>query len=92
MFRNLLGEDGVLALDTSGRVTLHDGGNVFAFRADGKLDTQASAADSRKPAALPRNCRLVSRNFHKICHAPSNARQPTECRGTASPQCHTPPL
>ncbi|RJQ86676.1 hypothetical protein D5S19_11055 [Amycolatopsis panacis] len=45
-------EDGVLALDTGGRVTLHDGGDVFTFRADGKLDTQASAVDSRKPAAL----------------------------------------
>ncbi|MGW7532261.1 PA14 domain-containing protein [Amycolatopsis sp. NPDC054798] len=46
------GEDGVLALDTGGRVTLHEGGTVFTFRADGKLDTQASALDSRKPAAL----------------------------------------
>ncbi|WP_409463266.1 PA14 domain-containing protein [Amycolatopsis sp. GA6-003] len=45
-------EDGVLALDTGGRVTLHDGGDVFTFRADGKLDTQSSAVDSRKPAAL----------------------------------------
>ncbi|WP_245914268.1 PA14 domain-containing protein [Amycolatopsis sulphurea] len=45
-------EDGVLALDTGGRVTLHDGGDVFTFRTDGKLDTQASAVDSRKPAAL----------------------------------------
>ncbi|MFK0243398.1 PA14 domain-containing protein [Amycolatopsis azurea] len=45
-------EDGVLALDTSGRVTLHEGGDVFTFRADGKLDTQGTAADSRKPAAL----------------------------------------
>jgi RHS repeat-associated protein len=46
------GEDGVLALDTAGKVTLHDGGDVFTFRADGKLDTQASATDSRKPASL----------------------------------------
>ncbi|WP_275895924.1 MULTISPECIES: PA14 domain-containing protein [Amycolatopsis] len=46
------GEDGVLALDNAGRVTLSDGGDVFTFRSDGKLDTQASSIDSRKPAAL----------------------------------------
>ncbi|MBB5857214.1 RHS repeat-associated protein [Amycolatopsis umgeniensis] len=45
-------ENGILALDTTGRVTLRDGGDVFTFRADGKLDTQASVTDSRKPAAL----------------------------------------
>ncbi|MFI0470177.1 PA14 domain-containing protein [Saccharopolyspora sp. 5N102] len=46
------GEDGVLSLDTAGRVTLTDGGEVFVFRADGKLESQNSVADSRKPAAL----------------------------------------
>ncbi|HWO61749.1 MAG TPA: PA14 domain-containing protein, partial [Umezawaea sp.] len=46
------GEDGVLALDTAGLVTVQEGGSVFTFRADGKLATQSSAADSRKPAAL----------------------------------------
>jgi len=45
-------EDGVLALDTNGLITLQEGGDVFTFRADGKLDTQSSTADSRKPAAL----------------------------------------
>ncbi|WP_198943296.1 PA14 domain-containing protein [Actinokineospora bangkokensis] len=45
-------EDGVLALDTSGRVTLTEGADVYTFRNDGKLDTQSSVQDSRKPAAL----------------------------------------
>nr|CEL18157.1 putative large secreted protein [Kibdelosporangium sp. MJ126-NF4]CTQ90613.1 putative large secreted protein [Kibdelosporangium sp. MJ126-NF4] len=46
------GEDGVLGLDTEGRVTLTEGSEVFQFRADGKLDTQSSVVDTRKPAAL----------------------------------------
>ena len=46
------GEDGILALDTAGRVTLLEGEDVYVFRADGKLDSQSSVADSRKPAAL----------------------------------------
>ena len=46
------GEDGVLGVDTAGKVTLYDGGAVYTFRPDGKLDTQTSAVDSRKPAAL----------------------------------------
>ncbi|WP_211293754.1 PA14 domain-containing protein [Lentzea kentuckyensis] len=46
------GEDGVLSLDTAGLVTLNEGGTIFTFRADGKLDTQYSVADSRKPATL----------------------------------------
>lgn len=46
------GEDGVLGLDTTGRVTLTEGSDVYVFRADGKLDTQANVLDSRKPAAL----------------------------------------
>ncbi|MEV4049798.1 PA14 domain-containing protein [Amycolatopsis sp. NPDC049688] len=45
-------EDGVLALDTAGKVTLTDGGEVFVFRADGKLESQSASTDSRKPAAL----------------------------------------
>ncbi|MET8851450.1 PA14 domain-containing protein [Amycolatopsis sp. NPDC004625] len=46
------GEDGVLALDTAGKVTLTDGGDVSVFRADGKLESQSASTDSRKPAAL----------------------------------------
>ncbi|MGQ0841301.1 PA14 domain-containing protein, partial [Actinokineospora sp.] len=46
------GQDGVLGLDNTGRVTVNEGADVYVFRADGKLDTQANALDSRKPAAL----------------------------------------
>ncbi|XVV02662.1 PA14 domain-containing protein [Actinosynnema sp. CA-248983] len=46
------GEDGVLALDNSGRITLTYGSEVFVFTAEGKLETQSSALDTRKPAAL----------------------------------------
>ncbi|WP_077241311.1 PA14 domain-containing protein [Amycolatopsis azurea] len=46
------GEDGTLALDTAGKITLTDGGDVFVFRADGKLESQTSVTDSRKPATL----------------------------------------
>ncbi|GDY32781.1 hypothetical protein GTS_44140 [Gandjariella thermophila] len=46
------GEDGVLGLDSTGRVTLHEGADVFVFNVDGTLSTQSSSVDSRKPAAL----------------------------------------
>lgn len=46
------GEYGVLGLDPSGRVTLTEGGDIYVFGADGKLSTQSSVLDSRKPAAL----------------------------------------
>ncbi|MEU4448304.1 PA14 domain-containing protein [Actinosynnema sp. NPDC050801] len=46
------GEDGILALDNSGRITLTYGSEVFVFTAEGKLESQSSAVDTRKPAAL----------------------------------------
>lgn len=45
-------EDGTLALDTSGKVNLTEGNDVFIFRADGKLESQSSVLDGRKPATL----------------------------------------
>ncbi|WUL19880.1 PA14 domain-containing protein [Amycolatopsis sp. NBC_00355] len=45
-------EDGTIALDTAGKVTLNEGGAVYVFRSDGKLETQTSVLDSRKPATL----------------------------------------
>ncbi|WP_309114773.1 PA14 domain-containing protein [Saccharothrix sp.] len=45
------GEDGVLGLDTGGKITLHEGGNVYSFNADGTLASESSVMDSRKPAA-----------------------------------------
>jgi RHS repeat-associated protein len=46
------GDTGVLGLDGSGKVTLTDGADIYVFRVDGKLETQSTVADSRKPAAL----------------------------------------
>ncbi|UVS77343.1 Cell wall-associated polypeptide [Actinokineospora sp. UTMC 2448] len=45
-------EDGVLAFDTTGRITLTEGSDVYVFHTDGKLDSLSSVLDSRKPAAL----------------------------------------
>ncbi|WP_309115895.1 PA14 domain-containing protein [Saccharothrix sp.] len=45
------GDDGVLGLDTSGKITLHEGGEVYTFNADGTLAAKSSVVDSRKPAA-----------------------------------------
>jgi RHS repeat-associated protein len=46
------GEDGVLALDNGGRVTLTEGTDVYVFTAEGKLETLNTSLDSRKPAAV----------------------------------------
>ncbi|WP_189157109.1 PA14 domain-containing protein [Lentzea pudingi] len=46
------GEDGVLSLDTAGRITLTEGAEIFVFRSDGKLESMSSVQDSRKPSAL----------------------------------------
>ncbi|WP_442875926.1 PA14 domain-containing protein [Amycolatopsis sp. NBC_01488] len=45
-------EDGTIALDTAGKVTLNEGGAIYVFRSDGKLETQTSVLDGRKPATL----------------------------------------
>jgi RHS repeat-associated protein len=45
-------EDGVLAHDTAGRLSLHaDDGMTYAFNADGTLAAATSAVDDRSPAA-----------------------------------------
>ncbi|MCG8922254.1 PA14 domain-containing protein [Lentzea sp. CC55] len=46
------GEVGNLALDTAGRITLTYGTDVYVFNSAGKLESQSSAVDTRKPAAL----------------------------------------
>jgi hypothetical protein len=47
------GEDGVLAVDTSGRVTLTEvDGTIYTFRTDGKPDLVTSAVDAARPASL----------------------------------------
>ncbi len=45
------GQDGILGLDTAGKITLHEGGNVYSFNADGTLASESSVVDSHKPAA-----------------------------------------
>ncbi len=46
------GEHGTLALDTTGKVTLHDeDGTDYAFNADGTVASMISALDDRNPAA-----------------------------------------
>lgn len=45
-------EDGVLGIDGSGRVTLHDDSDVYVFGPDGTLQSQTSAHDGRRPATL----------------------------------------
>ncbi len=46
------GEDGILGLDTTGKITLAEGASLFVFNPDGTLATISSSADSKKPAAL----------------------------------------
>ncbi|GAA3689949.1 PA14 domain-containing protein [Lentzea roselyniae] len=45
------GQDGTLGLDTAGKITLHEGGSVYNFNADGTLASESSVVDSHKPAA-----------------------------------------
>lgn len=47
-----VGEDGVLAVDNAGRITVTEGDVVSVFNPDGTLSAVASVLDSKKPAAL----------------------------------------
>ncbi|MEU4117066.1 PA14 domain-containing protein [Kitasatospora sp. NPDC028055] len=47
-----VGEDGVLAFDTAGRITLTEGDTVSLFNPDGTLAAVESVLDGKKPAAL----------------------------------------
>ncbi|HEX7307971.1 PA14 domain-containing protein [Lentzea sp.] len=87
------GEDGVLSLDTAGLVTLNEGGSIFTFRADGKLDTQYSVADSRKPATLqnvydgatPARLTQVKDPVSGRAHVLHYNRSGDDCYGGATP-------
>ncbi|WP_414941687.1 DUF2599 domain-containing protein [Amycolatopsis sp. cmx-11-51] len=46
------GEDGVLAFDAGGRISVTQTGSMSVFNVDGTLATVASVQDSKKPAAL----------------------------------------
>ncbi|GHG32025.1 MULTISPECIES: PA14 domain-containing protein [Amycolatopsis] len=85
-------EDGVLGLDSAGKVTLTDGGQVFVFRADGKLETQSSSTDSRKPAALqnlydgtPSRLREIKDPVAQRSHVLHYNRAGDDCYGGATP-------
>ncbi|MFI5776815.1 PA14 domain-containing protein [Nocardia sp. NPDC051570] len=45
-------EDGVMALDNTGKITVTEGDTVSVFNADGTLAAVSSVLDSKKPAAL----------------------------------------
>ncbi|GAA0592893.1 hypothetical protein GCM10010394_22720 [Streptomyces crystallinus] len=47
-----VGEDGVLAFDAEGRITVTEGDTVSLFHADGTLAAVESVLDGKKPAAL----------------------------------------
>ncbi|MFD7018637.1 PA14 domain-containing protein [Streptomyces sp. NPDC059928] len=47
-----VGEDGVLAFDNKGRITLTEGDTVSVFNPDGTLAAVESVLDGKKPAAL----------------------------------------
>ncbi|MFD9791443.1 PA14 domain-containing protein [Streptomyces sp. NPDC059070] len=47
-----VGEDGVLAFDNKGRITVTEGETVSVFNADGTLAAVESVLDGKKPAAL----------------------------------------
>jgi RHS repeat-associated protein len=86
------GEDGILALDTAGRITLSEGADVYVFRADGKLETQSSALDSRHPAALqnlydgtPSRLREIRDPVSGRSHVLHYNRPGDDCYGSTSP-------
>jgi RHS repeat-associated protein len=86
------GEVGVLALDTGGRVTLTEGADVFTFRADGKLESQTSVADTRKPATLqnlydgaPSRLREIKDPVSGRSHVLHYNRAGDDCYGGATP-------
>jgi RHS repeat-associated protein len=86
------GEDGVLALDNGGRVTLTEGSDVYVFGADGKLETLSTSMDSRKPAALqnlydgtPSRLREIKDPVSGRSHHLYYNRSGDDCYGGATP-------
>ncbi|HYQ68088.1 PA14 domain-containing protein [Actinophytocola sp.] len=86
------GEDGVLALDTGGHVTLTEGSDVYVFGADGKLETLSTSPDSRKPAALvnlyngtPSRLREIKDPVSGRSHHLYYNRSGDDCYGGATP-------
>lgn len=86
------GEDGILALDNGGRITLTYGSDVYVFTAEGKLESQTSAADTRKPAALqnvydgsPSRLREIKDPVSRRSHRLHYSRSGDDCYAGATP-------
>jgi RHS repeat-associated protein len=86
------GEDGTLSIDTTGRVTLTEGTDVFVFRSDGKLETQSTAVDTRHPAALqnlydgtPSRLREIRDPVSQRSHVLQYNRSGDDCYGGSTP-------
>ncbi|WP_245822051.1 PA14 domain-containing protein [Lentzea waywayandensis] len=86
------GEVGNLALDTAGRITLTYGTDVYAFNSAGKLESQASAVDTRKPAALqyvydgsPSRLKEIKDPVSGRAHRLHYNRPGDDCYGGATP-------
>ncbi|WP_394616589.1 PA14 domain-containing protein [Lentzea sp. JNUCC 0626] len=86
------GELGTIALDTTGKVTLTYGAGTFAFNAEGKLESQTAAADTRKPAALqniydgsPSRLREIKDPVSGRAHRLHYNRPGDDCYGGATP-------
>jgi hypothetical protein len=85
-------EDGTIALDTAGKVTLNEGGGIYVFRADGKLETQTSVLDGRKPATLqylydgtPSRLREIKDPVSQRSHVLHYNRPGDDCYGGVTP-------
>ncbi|MEV4049578.1 PA14 domain-containing protein [Amycolatopsis sp. NPDC049688] len=85
-------EDGTIALDTAGKVTLNEGGAIYVFRADGKLETQTSVLDGRKPATLqylydgtPSRLREIKDPVSQRSHVLHYNRPGDDCYGGVTP-------
>ncbi|MGV9365625.1 PA14 domain-containing protein [Amycolatopsis sp. NPDC003731] len=85
-------EDGTIALDTAGKIALNEGGAIYIFRADGKLETQTSVLDGRKPATLqylydgtPSRLREIKDPVSQRSHVLHYNRPGDDCYGSVAP-------
>ncbi|WP_312877610.1 PA14 domain-containing protein [Lentzea indica] len=93
------GEEGVLALDSAGRITLTYGSEVFVFNAQGKLVSQTGAIDSRKPATLqyvydgaPSRLKEIKDPVSGRSQRLHYNRPGDDCYGGTTPPAHVDPL
>lgn len=89
------GEDGVLALDATGKVTLNDDdGQIYTFRTDGRPDLVTSSVDAAHPAALQYSYDTASPSRLRFITDPVSGRQVTLYYSRAGDTCYpglTPP-